>query len=75
MQRRRFAPQTISLDDRAKERAEQLLKEAQNAPPGYQRDRLLRRARQAGVVSHMQEWLTSAGLRPPKLLVLTFNRI
>lgn len=59
MQRRRFEPQTISLDERAKERAEQLLKEAQSTPPGAQRDKLLRRARQAEIVSHMEEWLSS----------------
>jgi hypothetical protein len=66
MQPRRFAPQTISLDERAKERAAQLLEKAQSTPPGAERDKLLRRARQAEIVSHMQEWLSSPGLRPPR---------
>ena len=57
-----FQP-TDGLDDRAKERAAQLLKEAESTPPGYQRDRLLQRARQAEIVSQMQEWLSSPGLR------------
>jgi hypothetical protein len=45
--------QTASFDERAKQRADQLLKEAENTPPGYQRDR--RRARRAKVVSHFRK--------------------
>ncbi len=66
MQRRRFTPQTNSLDERAKERAEQLKKMAQSMPPGAERDKLLRRARQSDIIAHMQDWLTSPGLRSPQ---------
>ena len=64
MERRRFK-QTVSLDQRLLEQAERLRKEARGTPPGVQRDRLLRLARQAETGSHMTEWLTSPGLRPP----------
>lgn len=64
MERRRFK-QSVSLDQRLLEQAERLRKEARGTPPGVQRDRLLRLARQAETGSHMTEWLTSPGLRPP----------
>ncbi len=65
MQRRRFK-QTTPLDQRIEEHAKRLRKEAQGTPRGVERERLIRRARQAETASHMQEWLTSPGLRPPK---------
>jgi hypothetical protein len=33
--------------------------------PGAERDAMLRKARQAETGSHMSEWLSSPGLRPP----------
>ena len=63
-QRRRFK-QTTTLDQRLSEQAERLRKEAQGTPPGVKRDDLLRRARQAETAAHMQEWITSPGLRAP----------
>jgi hypothetical protein len=63
-QRRRFK-QTTTLDQRLSEQAERLRKEAQGTPPGVKRDDLLRRARQAETAAHMQEWITSPGLRSP----------
>jgi hypothetical protein len=35
-------------------------------PPGAARDEMIRRARQAEIASHLDEWLTSPGLRPPE---------
>ncbi|WMT73104.1 hypothetical protein NL528_34815 [Bradyrhizobium sp. Ash2021] len=64
-QRRRFK-QTTTLDQRLSEQAERLRKEAQGTPPGVKRDELLRRARQAETAAHMQEWITSPGLRAPQ---------
>jgi len=64
MKRRSFK-QTTSLDQRLTEQAERLRKEAQGTPPGVERDRLIRKARQAETASHMQEWLTSRGLQVP----------
>jgi hypothetical protein len=63
MQRRRFK-QTTPLDQRLEEQAKRL-KEAQGTPPGIEREKLVRRARQAETASNMQEWLTSPGLRSP----------
>ena len=33
---------------------------------GFERDQLLRKARQAETASHMSAWLRSPGLRPPE---------
>jgi predicted trehalose synthase len=55
-QRRRFK-QTSSLEERLVEEAARLRKEAQGTPPGIERERLLRRAREAETASHFTEWL------------------
>ena len=65
MQRRHFK-QTVSLDQRLSDEAQRLRKEAQGTPPGYQREMLIRRARQAETAAHMQQWLLSPGLQAPK---------
>jgi len=40
---------------------------AEKEPPGTMaRELLLRRARQAETASHLNDWLTSPGLTPPK---------
>jgi hypothetical protein len=42
---------------------------AEKQPPGSTaRELLLRRARQAETASHINDWLSSPGLRPPKAL-------
>ena len=43
-----------------------LHKQAQSTPPGIERERLVRRARQAETATRMTEWLTSRGLQAPK---------
>jgi hypothetical protein len=63
---RRRLTQTIMLADRLAEEAKRLRKEAQGTPPGIERDRLVRRARQAETASHMAELLNSRGLQAPK---------
>jgi hypothetical protein len=63
--RRRFK-QTETLEQRLSEEVAKLRKEAQSAPPGIERERLIRRARQAETASQMNEWLSSPGLQPPK---------
>jgi hypothetical protein len=65
MQRRRFK-QSAPLDQRLTQEAERLRKEAQGTPHGVQRDKLIRQARQVETACHMQEWLSSPGLQPPK---------
>jgi hypothetical protein len=65
MERRRFE-RTTPLDQGPEEQAKRLRKEAQGTPPGVERDKLIRRARQAETASHIQAWLMSPGLQPPK---------
>jgi hypothetical protein len=66
MQRRRRFQQTQSLEARLSEEAKRLREEAKLLPPGAQREELIRKARRAETASHMNEWLTSPGLRPPE---------
>jgi hypothetical protein len=65
MQRRRFE-QIQSLEERLAEEAKRLREEAKLLPPGAVRDELVRKARRAETGSHLTEWLTSPGLRPPE---------
>ena len=64
-ERRRFT-QTTSLEESLAEEAKRLRKQAQGTPPGIERERLVRRARQTETASRMTEWLTSRGLQAPK---------
>ena len=64
MQRHRPNP-TKSLATRLAEEAKRLREEARLLPPGAVRDQLIRKARQAETGSHVTEWVTSPGLRPP----------
>jgi hypothetical protein len=64
MQRRRFK-QTTTLEQRLIEEAGRLRKEARGTPPGIERERFLRRARQAETASHLSEWLSSRGSQSP----------
>ena len=61
-ERRRFT-QTTSLEERLADEAKRLRKQAQGTPPGIERERLVRRARQAETASRMTEWLTSRGYK------------
>ena len=65
MQRRSFK-ENAPLDQRLTEQAERLRKEAKGIPPGFEREKLIRQARQAETAVHMQEWLCSPGLEPPR---------
>ncbi len=65
MERRRFR-QIQSLEKRLAEEAKRLRAEAKLLPPGAERDEMIRKARQAEIAAHMNEWLTSPGLRPPE---------
>ena len=66
MQRRRRFKQIHSLEARLAEEAKRLREKARSLPPGAVREEILRKARQAETGSHMTEWLTSPGLRPPE---------
>jgi hypothetical protein len=65
MQRRGFN-HILSFPDRLAEEAERLHAEAEKLPHGHERDLLLRKARQTETAAHVNEWLTSPGLSPPK---------
>jgi len=65
--RRRRVKQTTSLDERLAEQARQIRTQAEALLQGSnERESLLRKARLADTASHMNEWLTSPGLQPPK---------
>jgi hypothetical protein len=66
MQRRRFN-NTLSFPDRLAKEAKRFRDEAETKPPGPERDLLIRKARQADTAAHIDQWLSSPGLRPPSL--------
>jgi hypothetical protein len=65
--RRRRVKQTTPLDERLTQQARQIRTQAEALPQGSrEREGLMRKARQADTASHMNDWLTSPGLKPPK---------
>ncbi|WP_390887522.1 hypothetical protein [Bradyrhizobium ottawaense] len=58
--------QTTSLEERLSEQALRLRDEAKSLPPGIERERAIRKARQAETGAHISEWLNSPGLQSPK---------
>jgi len=65
MQRRRFK-NTPTFPDRLSKEADRLRQEAETKPRGPEQDELLRKARQAETAAHIDEWLSSPGLKPPR---------
>jgi hypothetical protein len=63
--RRRFKPKP-SLRARLAAFAEKLRLKAADAASSAERDRLIKRARQAETASLADEWVNSPGLQPPK---------
>ncbi|WP_426527910.1 hypothetical protein [Bradyrhizobium sp. McL0615] len=63
--RHRFI-QTKSLRERLLEEAQTLREQARLLPFGPVRDAALKKARQAEAAAHMDDWLASPGLQPPK---------
>ncbi len=66
MQRRRRFRQVASLKDRLASFAKEVRERASRLPPGEERTDLLRRARQADTASHLDDWINSPGVQPPK---------
>lgn len=64
--RRRHFKGPTPLHQRLAEEVQRLQKEAKNAPPGIERDRLLQRVRQVETASHINEWLSSPAVQAPK---------
>ena len=65
MQRRRFK-QSISLKDRLSSFSKEVREQAGALPPGPERNATLRKASQADVAAHLDEWANSPGLQSPK---------
>jgi hypothetical protein len=63
---RRRAKHTKSFNERLAQDAEEARRRAESMPLGPERDALLRRARQADTAMHLNDWLSSPGLQPPK---------
>lgn len=66
MQQRHPVKHSTSLYQRLNEETQRRRKEAKGTPPGIERERLLRKARQADNASQMTEWLSPRGLRAPQ---------
>ena len=64
--KRRRLKQKLTLQERLSAFANQVRGKAADLPPGIERDDLLRRARQADTALHLDEWVNSSGLQPPK---------
>ena len=68
-QRRRRVTHTATFEERLAEEAIKFKQAAERQPPGsHAQELLLRRARQAETAAHINEWLRSPGLQPPKSL-------
>lgn len=65
MQQRRRFKQLLSLSERLDEEAARLRAQAKSLPQGWDREYLIRKARQAETAAHIDEWLSSPGLRAP----------
>lgn len=65
-QKRRRVKHTVTFEERLAQEAALMRERARGLPPGKDRDILIKRARQAEVAAHINEWLTSPGLRPAK---------
>ena len=68
-QQRRRIKHEKTFQKRLAEEALRFKEAAEKLPPGsHAQELLLRRARQAETASHIDAWLTSPGLQPPKAL-------
>nr|WP_247513830.1 hypothetical protein [Bradyrhizobium sp. 157] len=65
MKRRRFK-QMASLEEPLLQEAQRAQAQAKILPPGQERELLLKKARDVHLAAHINEWLTSPGLHPPK---------
>ena len=66
MTERERVNQTQSIAEQLSKEAKRLRAEARLLPPGVVRDALIRKARHAETGCHINQWLSSPGLQPPK---------
>jgi hypothetical protein len=63
---RRPSEKALPLKDRLASFAKNLRDKANDLPHGGERDDMLKKARQADTAAHINDWINSKGLRPPK---------
>ena len=63
--KRRRSKQTISFKDRLSSFANETREKASLLPPGAEKYDLLKKAHQADIASHLDDWANSVGLQPP----------
>ena len=64
LKRRRFK-QLLSLKERLEQEAARIRAQAEQLPSGPERDKLMRKAREAESATHVDEWLSSPGVQAP----------
>jgi len=63
---RRHFKNIRTFPDRLSDFAREARERAEKLPPGTERDDLIRKARQAEIASHLDDWANSTGLQTPK---------
>jgi pheromone shutdown protein TraB len=63
---KRRRSRNTTLEEVLADEAQRLQRETQGIQPGYKKERLVRKARQAEAAFHMVDRITSPGLQPPK---------
>jgi hypothetical protein len=66
MQKRNRTKHSLTFRERLAAEAIRLKEQARKLPPCSEREELLRRARQTETAAHIDQWLSSPGLQPPK---------
>ena len=66
MRRSRIVHGAATFEVRLAEEARRLKEQAKKMAAGREREALLRKARQAETAAHINQWITSPGLMPPK---------
>jgi hypothetical protein len=56
----------ITIEEKWHQQSQEATNEAEQLPHGKERDALVRKARQLETASHINEWLSSAGLQQPE---------
>jgi hypothetical protein len=56
----------ITIEEKWRQQSEEAKQEAEMLPHGKERDALVRKARQLETASHINQWLSSAELKPPE---------
>jgi hypothetical protein len=55
----------VTIEQKRHQQSEAAKNEANKLPHGRERDALVRKSRQSETASHINQWLSSPGLKPP----------